>query len=65
MNFNEMRKYEHELEKLKVQCKNCPTKITFKSRRKELICPNCGTLVYKNKKVEFIEKLKKEMRKSK
>lgn len=64
MNFEEMRKYDLELSKLSVKC-NCGHTIDFKSNKNKILCSWCGNYVYKNKKIEFIEKLKKEMRKSK
>ena len=62
MNFKEMREHELKLLKLNVKC-NCGHIVNFNSNKNKIICSWCGNYVYKNKKVEFIEKLKKEMRK--
>lgn len=62
MNFKEMREHELKLLKLNVKCK-CGHTVNFTSNKNKIICSWCGNYVYKNKKVEFIEKLKKEMRK--
>lgn len=43
------------------QCKNCKHKITYRARMPFVLCDWCGSKIYKNDKIEFKEKLMKEM----
>ena len=47
------------------KCKYCGAHHDFlRDRIKAVPCPNCGNLIYRNDKVEFKEKIKKELRKN-
>lgn len=54
--YEEMRKLEEERSKYKVQCK-CGTK-TIMNAADRTICRGCGHWIYRNKKLEFKEKMK-------
>lgn len=64
-----MGKYVEDTKRFRAQtddrvlCSNCGhSELMFHDK---CICSWCGSYVYKNKKVEFKEKMKREMRKKK
>lgn len=48
-----------------VICNNCGyyVKFAYASNKEKLICSGCGHYVFKNKKIEFKEKMKERMKK--
>lgn len=58
----EIEKQYEKKQEFKTICK-CGHRILFYNKKK-VLCNWCGTFVYKNKKVEFKDKLLKEMRKN-
>ncbi len=54
--YKELRKLEEERNKYKVKCK-CGTKTVMIDADKT-ICRGCGNYVYRNKKIEFMERMK-------
>ena len=54
--YESMKKLENERSKYKVQCK-CGTK-TIIVNTDRAICRNCKHWLYRNKKIEFKEKMK-------
>lgn len=65
MGYVDDRNLMNALSNFKVRCKHCGRKITFVSNREKIICLNCGKYIYKNKKLEFKDKLLKEREKNK
>lgn len=61
MGFYEDKNLMNALANFKVKCK-CGHSIIFTSNREKFICSYCGRYVYKNKKIEFKERLLKEKR---
>lgn len=58
--FDEDTRYFKELSKLKVKCKRCGhTQTLFKDK---VICDWCKYYIYKDKKLEFVERLKQELK---
>ena len=60
--------YKSEIKLLEVICNNtvkckCGHSISFLDKSEKKICNWCGNYVYKNKKLEFIEKLSFYLRK--
>lgn len=58
--YKELKKLEEERNKYKVTCK-CGTK-TIMVDADKTICRGCGNYIYRNKKIEFKEKLNNELR---
>lgn len=58
--YDDYKKLENERSKHKVQCK-CGTK-TIMTDADRTICRGCGHWIYRNKKLEFKEKMKCLMR---
>lgn len=56
LRYKELRKLDEELSKYKVMCK-CGHK-TILINSEKAICSWCGNYVYKNKKLEFRERMK-------
>ena len=46
-------------------CKHCGHRILITNKYERLICPCCGYMIYRNKKIEFNYKIKEIMRKCK
>lgn len=46
----------------KILCK-CGHRVLMSNRKKKIICSWCGNYVYKNKQIEFEEKLKSKINK--
>lgn len=55
--YLERRKLDEELAKHKVKCKCGHTAIILDVDK--IICSHCGHYIYKNKKLEFRERMKK------
>ena len=65
MNPKEQYKLDEERAKYRVYCKCGHSIIIYPfEKRKKKICTNCGYYVYLNKKVEFMEKIKKIINKN-
>lgn len=62
MSFIEDSKYFTDRAKMRVICK-CGCSSYIPSFREKTMCRWCGATVYKNKKIEFKEKLNKEIAK--
>ena len=60
--INSSRKLIEALSHYKVKCSKCGHVIIL-VKQKWTICKVCGTKVYKSKKDEFEDKLRKEMKK--
>lgn len=63
MKVSEIEKYSDILQGLKIKCK-CGYKTLIPFHVDKMICSHCGKYIYRNKKVEFKDKLMKEMRKN-
>ena len=61
MSFIEDSNLMNVLANFKIKCK-CGHTMYFVSNREKIICNHCGNYVYKNKKLEFKDKLSKERR---
>lgn len=61
MAFREDRNLMNALDCFRVKCK-CGHSIIFTSNREKFICNHCGRYVYKNKKIEFKDKILRERR---
>ncbi len=48
--------------KLKIQCKNCGRKRVFPYFKNKMICDWCGQVIYRSKRIEFEDNLRKELR---
>ena len=64
MGFIEDKNLMNAIAGFRVKCK-CGHSTFFVTNREKIICHNCGEYIYKNKKIEFKEKLLKEKRKLK
>jgi len=62
MGFIEDKKLMNVLANFKVKCK-CGHTMVFVTNREKIICTYCGRYIYKNKKLEFKDKILKERRK--
>lgn len=64
MNFKKDRKLQEAYTDNTVKCKNCGHSIVFLffEQKEKKICNWCGHVVYANNKIEFKEKLKKQLR---
>lgn len=62
MKTSEIDKYSRILQDRKITCK-CGYRMLIPFHIDKMICTHCGKYVYRNKKVEFKDKLMKEMRK--
>lgn len=60
--FSEVNRYASEMNKYKVKCK-CGHKMTLINSVDKVICDWCGNYVYKNKKLEFRERMRKCLKK--
>lgn len=58
------QKITNETNKLKIECKHCKRKVVVPFHLPKNICSWCGHYVYRDKKLEFKENLKKELRKN-
>lgn len=47
----------------RIACDKCGWMLDIISKNKCKICPRCGKMVYLDKKQEFVERIKSEMRK--
>lgn len=61
MSFHEINKLMEESKKYRVYCKCGSSRIFVagKNSADKLICPNCGNYIYRNKQIEFKERMKK------
>lgn len=57
------QKTSEEYDKVKITCK-CGHRVIIPHWVKKQICDWCGNYVYRDKKLEFQEKLKKELKKN-
>lgn len=51
--------------KVKHTCPKCGRKMIIAYKMEYTICDHCGTKIYKDKRIEFKDKLKQELKKSK
>lgn len=63
MKISELDKYASILKDYKTICK-CGHRMLIPYHIDKMICSWCGNYVYRNKRVEFKDKLKKEMKKN-
>ena len=58
--FKKMKKLEDDRANHKRYCKHCGHSIVFPktSKTPKTICSHCGHYIFKNDKIEFLEKLK-------
>lgn len=64
MTFKEIEKYHNEMSKIKITCK-CGHRIIISPKHDYCICDWCGNYVFRDKKTEFKQKLKRELMRSK
>ncbi len=64
MTLVEDKKLMDVLSNFRVKCK-CGNTIVFVSNREKIICKRCSRYVYRNKKLEFKDKLERERRNGK
>ena len=64
MSYREDTQLMNVLSTFKVRCE-CGHTMVFVTNREKIICTHCGRYVYKNKKLEFKDKLLKERRNNK
>lgn len=64
MSFRETKELEGVLANFKIKCK-CGHVTAFVSKSEKAICKHCGRLIYKNKKLEFMDKMKRIQYKNK
>lgn len=43
----------------RIKCSHCDTRIFFNRNKEKFICPKCGYYIYRDKKLEFKETLRK------
>lgn len=63
MKKNNSRDFLRVLSEYKVKCSRCGH-IVVMIKRKKMMCNWCGATIYKNKKEEFKDKIRKELRKN-
>lgn len=63
MKVSEIEKYSSILQEHKIKCK-CGHRMLIPYHVDKIICSWCGNYVYKNKRVEFKDKLSREIRKN-
>lgn len=51
---------QEEREKVKIQCKHCGRKAIIPVWVDKQLCTWCGHYIYRNKKLEFLETMKKK-----
>lgn len=62
LSFKEVEKLHDAIVNNKFQCK-CGHKVFIPNEKKKALCNWCGHYVYRDKQLEFKEKLKKELKK--
>jgi len=56
--INEIEKRHHIATENATKCENCGHKIFITNKYKKVICNWCGNLVFKDKKTEFMYRMK-------
>lgn len=56
----EWNRSQEEREKVKIQCKHCGRKAIIPVWVDKQLCTWCGHYIYRNKKLEFLETMKKK-----
>ena len=64
MSYREDTQLMNVLATFKIKCK-CGHVMVFVTNREKIICTHCGRYIYRNKKLEFKDKLLKERRNNK
>ena len=59
----EYNRYANERSKYKVPCPKCGRKMMIVYNMEKTICDHCGTLIYKDEKAKFKDKMRKMSRK--
>lgn len=64
-NYREYDKLTEEYNKVKIKCKHCGHKVIIPVWVDRQVCSWCGYYVYRNKKMEFKDNIKKLMKEMK